>query len=606
MDDEVRLIEEAARQWRLPAIACAVVVPGEDPRYIVRGYADVGSKTPFDAQTVVPVASITKTFTAIAVMQLRDRRLLDLDDAVNDHLLSYRVSRDDVTLRQMLTHTSGVGEQAAVSRTSHRTVAEKYGPVQQVTGPPGSAWQYSNQAFATLGQVVEDVSGLPFADYMAQHIFRPLDMRRTAFGTGHRIATGYRMRFGLTLPAVYAPTMATGAGSLTSCTEDMAAYVAALTADGAPLLDRGALNAMLTPQYPHGANPPAMGIGFWLDTVGSSLVAGHGGDLNAFKAVLRFAPGRCGVFVATNANRLPDLDLSLFAENLADRLIAVHVRTTKTQVLAEASDHGRVHGRYRAQPPHSRLDRLLGTNAVVTSRSGSLTLRSPRLGARGSVLIPTGPNAFRLTRGQLVASVAFDGDSMNIRSKAGFVTFRAQPPMLAKLRARYKRLRWTLDTHVRRGFGNRDGSRDRELAVRALITGRSGPSSGRRPDALDAPPYGKITSGFGKRYGRMHLGIDFAADPLSPVGAAHEGVVVFSGWMHDYGNTVVVNHGGGLATLYAHLSESFVLEGQPVAASETLGSVGATGRATGPHVHFEVRDEGIARDPTHYLRSIPQ
>jgi murein DD-endopeptidase MepM/ murein hydrolase activator NlpD len=114
------------------------------------------------------------------------------------------------------------------------------------------------------------------------------------------------------------------------------------------------------------------------------------------------------------------------------------------------------------------------------------------------------------------------------------------------------------------------------------------------------PVSGAVVSGFGWRWGRMHEGIDIGAGYGTPIVASAAGVVIYAGWMGGYGNLVIVDHGGGLATAYAHLS-SFGSGGGPVSQGQTVGYVGCTGHCFGPHLHFEVRVNGAAVDPLGYL-----
>ncbi len=115
------------------------------------------------------------------------------------------------------------------------------------------------------------------------------------------------------------------------------------------------------------------------------------------------------------------------------------------------------------------------------------------------------------------------------------------------------------------------------------------------------PVNGVLTSGFGPRWGRMHEGLDIAVPTGTPVMAAAPGVVLSAGWGGGYGNLVVVDHGGGIATAYAHNSTISVTAGQRVDRGTVLALAGSTGRSTGPHVHFEVRVNGAATDPIQYL-----
>ena len=95
----------------------------------------------------------------------------------------------------------------------------------------------------------------------------------------------------------------------------------------------------------------------------------------------------------------------------------------------------------------------------------------------------------------------------------------------------------------------------------------------------------------------MHTGLDFPAPTGTPVVAARTGIVTVARWLSGYGNTVAIRHKLGTSTLYAHLSAIFVRPGQRVAVGQPVGRVGATGSATGPHLHFELRVRGAPIDP---------
>ena len=128
-------------------------------------------------------------------------------------------------------------------------------------------------------------------------------------------------------------------------------------------------------------------------------------------------------------------------------------------------------------------------------------------------------------------------------------------------------------------------------------TGNGQPSAA----GLIWPCDGVVVSGFGMRWGRMHEGIDINCPYGAPNRAAAAGTVIYSGWLGGYGNLVVVDHGNGLSTAYAHASAILVSVGQTVSQGETVSLVGATGHVTGPHLHFEVRINGVAVDPLLYL-----
>lgn len=111
----------------------------------------------------------------------------------------------------------------------------------------------------------------------------------------------------------------------------------------------------------------------------------------------------------------------------------------------------------------------------------------------------------------------------------------------------------------------------------------------------------RLTSPFGYRWGSLHQGIDMAAPTGTPIRAADGGVVKFAGWNGGYGYMIDIDHGKGITTRYAHLSSIGVSVGQRVAQYEEIGRVGSTGRSTGPHLHFEIRFDGVPTNPMKYL-----
>jgi murein DD-endopeptidase MepM/ murein hydrolase activator NlpD len=142
------------------------------------------------------------------------------------------------------------------------------------------------------------------------------------------------------------------------------------------------------------------------------------------------------------------------------------------------------------------------------------------------------------------------------------------------------------------------------LAARIQEAQRGAGSTGSgQPSAAGMiwPCDGVVVSGFGMRWGRMHEGIDIGCAYGTPNRAAASGTVIYSGWLGGYGNLVVVDHGNGLSTAYAHASTLIVGVGQSVSQGETVSLVGSTGNSSGPHLHFEVRVNGVAVDPLLYL-----
>lgn len=113
--------------------------------------------------------------------------------------------------------------------------------------------------------------------------------------------------------------------------------------------------------------------------------------------------------------------------------------------------------------------------------------------------------------------------------------------------------------------------------------------------------HGRLSSRFGRRWGRHHEGIDIAAPAGTPIRAAADGNVIYSGRQRGYGNLVLLEHKEPYVTVYAHNQVNLVRKGQKVHQAETIARVGSTGRSTGPHLHFEIRDRGKPRNPLFFL-----
>lgn len=144
-----------------------------------------------------------------------------------------------------------------------------------------------------------------------------------------------------------------------------------------------------------------------------------------------------------------------------------------------------------------------------------------------------------------------------------------------------------------------DAERARVLAVVKILTAPPPPATD--PASFIWPARARITSAFGMRDGRSHEGVDIDAPDGSPIVAPQAGTVTFAGVKNGFGSTTIIDHGGGISTLYAHQSKIGVRVGQQVTQGQYIGSVGATGRVTAPHLHYEVHVDGLPRNPMLWL-----
>jgi CubicO group peptidase (beta-lactamase class C family) len=201
-----RRIAQIVAERRVPGVSAGLVNDQELVWCEGFGYADIASERRPDEHTVYGVGSITKTFTATAIVQLRDEGKLTLDDPIVRHIPEFAAVRcragkvEDVTLRRLLTHHSGLQSEpvgrnfeSLVTKTTEEIVADL--PRTEVVIEPGSAFKYSNLGFALLGEVVARSSSRPYVDYVLEEILEPLGMIESGFSLSDeqraRLATGY-------------------------------------------------------------------------------------------------------------------------------------------------------------------------------------------------------------------------------------------------------------------------------------------------------------------------------------------------------------------------------------------------------------------------------
>lgn len=321
---------------RRPAVGLAVGVVREG-RMVVQGHglADIASRTPITEDTVFRVGSVTKLFTAIAVMQLSEGGRVDLDAPAAAYLRAYRLDREragwrPATLRHLLTHTSGIPEVRGIGDLLHASLtpaggrpatlsvrfgdplpslAQYYRDGLRSVVEPGTAFAYCNHGFATLGQIVEDVSGMSLPHYLEERILRPLGMADSGLvrteRLAARLATGYSL--GRTGPRAVPDRewVDGGAGQLYATARDMARFTAALLGGGANehgrILEPATLSMMLEPHFQPDPRIPGTGLAFFRGEVGGHRTAGHDGILPGFNAGLLLAPDDgVGLFALTN------------------------------------------------------------------------------------------------------------------------------------------------------------------------------------------------------------------------------------------------------------------------------------------------------------------
>ena len=284
------------------------------------GYRDVERQLPATPATVFRIGSVTKLFTATAVMQLRDQGALRLDDPVAQHLpwLTYRNRHPEgpaVTVRHLLTHTAGLPREAAFPYWTDRRFPTREQMKEALAGQesvfePGSRYKYSNLGLALLGEVVAAVSGVPYEDYVTRHVLEPLGMTSTRVRfedvDRERLATGYLINRADGSQPVAPPTDANGLGpaaDISSSVEDLARFVSAHLTGEPPILAASTLRDMHRVHWLAKSWSSGRGLGFSVWRRGKRTRAGHGGWVAGYRSQVAFdRESGFGVIVLTNSD----------------------------------------------------------------------------------------------------------------------------------------------------------------------------------------------------------------------------------------------------------------------------------------------------------------
>jgi CubicO group peptidase (beta-lactamase class C family) len=323
------VVEAQLRDFELPGAAVVVVYRGHILHSRGYGYADVEAGRRFDARTVFRTASVSKLFTATAVMQLVERGLVDLEQDVGAYINIPVPSTFEapITIRHLLTHTAGFDDRM-LGTSASRTRPTDVIPLRDFltsrdaaprVRPPGQLISYSNHGAALAGYVVERVSGMAYEDYIDQNIHRPLGMTRSTFrdpppeDLGPDRARAYLYRRGRheALPMTY--ENAAPAGSQYSTADDIARFMLANLGDGAldgaRILEPGTLRQLHGTAFTHHPLLPGWTLGFTEYHWNGYRLVGHGGDLPGYHNQLTLLPEHeLGVFVHYNGIWPIDLD----------------------------------------------------------------------------------------------------------------------------------------------------------------------------------------------------------------------------------------------------------------------------------------------------------
>jgi CubicO group peptidase (beta-lactamase class C family) len=324
-------LRRAQAESRLPAVNAAVFRRGELVWSDALGLADVEERTPARPDTQFRIGSITKTFTAAAVLLLRERGLLSLDDELGAHVDG--IAHGGVTLRRLLAHHGGLQREPpgeiweSLDPPEREAFLASVADAEQVLDQ-GAHWHYSNLGYALLGEVVERASGRPYRELVDAELLGPLGLERTTWAPEPPAARGYLVHPWSDAPLPEQPVDLRGtsaAGQLWSTVGDLARWGAALSHPADGVLSEESLELMHALQVM--ADPEQWSLGWALGLAlfrrGDRVWAGHGGAMPGHLAglVLR-REERVGAAVLTNAGAgaAPEQ----LALELAERLLELH------------------------------------------------------------------------------------------------------------------------------------------------------------------------------------------------------------------------------------------------------------------------------------------
>jgi CubicO group peptidase (beta-lactamase class C family) len=329
-----RFIEQEMQVSRIPGLALGIVYKGE-PVYM-KGYGTAGKGRPATAQTPFIIGSVSKSFTALAAMQLVEDGKLDLDRPVQDYLPWFSMAGDydsgEITVRHLLVQTSGIPNEAGVTslaRSSTKTTEEEVRALSKISlvSRPGDSYIYSNANYNILGLLIDEVSDEGYVNHVREKIFEPLGMQNSHLsrseGLGAGMADGYTKFFGFPLAGeVQYLDNSLAAGFIISTAEDMCHYLLMHLNggryEGNSILSEAGLTELYRPgQVRAGESKYAMGLVAIKDE--SDTLIMHDGGTQGFNSGMVFSPNeQWGVIVLTNVGTMVELPAMPLAIGVAD------------------------------------------------------------------------------------------------------------------------------------------------------------------------------------------------------------------------------------------------------------------------------------------------
>lgn len=305
-----KIVKAQMVEHHIPGVAFTVIKNGKRIKTGTYGYSNLELKTPVTPDTVFEIGSITKQFTASCIMLLAQEGKLSVDDPISKYLPNTPPSWSKITLRNLLTHTSGIKTYTVLDGfelTRHLTQAqfiEKIGAL-PLDFQPGDKFAYCNTGFNLLGYVVENVSGQNYWDFLGQRILRPVGMTATTDRNPRNIisgrADGYeRASDGSYVNRDYDVTDVFSAGAIVSTIGDLAKWDAALNTTN--ILSDSSKQQMWAPEKLNDGTLHYYGFAWWVSPVLGHRRIGHTGETSGFNASFeRFPDDHLSIIVLSNS-----------------------------------------------------------------------------------------------------------------------------------------------------------------------------------------------------------------------------------------------------------------------------------------------------------------
>jgi CubicO group peptidase (beta-lactamase class C family) len=303
-------IKAQMEQHRTPGIALRIIQDGKVAKTGTYGVANLELNVAVKPETVFEIGSITKQFTAAGILLLAQDGKLSVDDPISRHLKKTPAAWTNITIRHLLSHTSGIKSYTGMSGfelTRHLTQEQFIRAIGEhpLEFQPGESWKYSNTGFNLLGYIIENVSHRNYWDFMSERIFRPLRMtatrdRRPGDIIANR-AAGYEQTNRMWINRDYDLTDVFAAGAIVSNIDDLTKWNAALDCDA--ILNAASREQMWTPTKLNSGKSTKYGLGWFIESVEGHRNIGHGGATSGFSAsIQRFPDDKLAVILLSNTD----------------------------------------------------------------------------------------------------------------------------------------------------------------------------------------------------------------------------------------------------------------------------------------------------------------